>query len=259
MGFTAFTLLLSVGLFAGMLLSLELGRRYGLRARAEDPEGWREGTTAVDSAVFALSGLLIAFTFQGAAARFDDRRKLIVVETNTIGTAYLRIDLLPPEVRPELRELFRRYVDSRLEVYRRLPDLESAEAALAKSAELQRDIWRRAVAGASMEGAAPSAAILLLGALNNMIDITTTRTMASRMHPPRVVFALLIGLALASALLAGYGMATGSSRRWIHRITFAAVTALAVNVISDYEYPRLGLIRVESFDQALVDLRAGMK
>jgi len=35
--------------------------------------------------------------------------------------------------------------------------------------------------------------------------------------------------------------------------------ALAVYVIIDIEYPRLGLIRVDAFDQALVDLRAGMK
>jgi hypothetical protein len=32
----------------------------------------------------------------------------------------------------------------------------------------------------------------------------------------------------------------------------------AVYVIIDLEYPRLGLIRVDTFDQALVDLRAGM-
>ena len=38
--------------------------------------------------------LLIAFTFSGAAARFDSRRQLVVEESNCIGTAYLRIDLL---------------------------------------------------------------------------------------------------------------------------------------------------------------------
>jgi hypothetical protein len=35
--------------------------------------------------------------------------------------------------------------------------------------------------------------------------------------------------------------------------------ALAVYIIIDIEYPRLGLIRVEGFDQALMNLRAGMK
>ncbi len=36
---------------------------------------------------------------------------------------------------------------------------------------------------------------------------------------------------------------------------FALVMAVAVFVILDVEYPRSGLIRVDAFDQALVDLR----
>jgi hypothetical protein len=41
-------------------------------------------------------------------------------------------------------------------------------------------------------------------------------------------------------------------------IGFAAVMAITVYVILDIEYPRRGLIRVDRFDHALVDLRAGM-
>ena len=209
--------------------------------------------------MFALLGLLVAFTFSGAASRFDERRNLIVEETNDIGTAYLRLDLLPAGAQPALRDLFRRYVDSRLEAYRKLPDLEAAKAQLARSIELQGEIWRQAVAASQTEGAPPSATMLLLPALNQMIDITTTRTLAARMHPPLVIFALLFALALAAALLAGYGMAGGKSRSWVHMIGFAAVLAVAVNVIIDIEYPRFGLIRVAASDEALAQLRDSMK
>jgi hypothetical protein len=34
---------------------------------------------------------------------------------------------------------------------------------------------------------------------------------------------------------------------------------VALYVILDIEYPRLGLIRVDAFDQALVELRQSMK
>jgi hypothetical protein len=44
-------------------------------------------------------GLLLAFTFSGAASRFDLRRQQIIDEANNIGTAYLRLDLLAPEAR----------------------------------------------------------------------------------------------------------------------------------------------------------------
>jgi hypothetical protein len=259
MTFLWITSLITLALFAGMLLLLEVGRRVGVRRLANDPEGAQSGTGAVDGAVFALLGLLVAFTFSGAASRFDERRNLIVEETNDIGTAYLRLDLLPASAQPALRDLFRRYVDSRLEVYQKLPDIEASKAALARSTKLQGEIWNQAVAAGRMEGAPPAATMLLLPALNQMIDITTTRTMAAQIHPPLVIFAMLFALALAGALLAGYGMAGGKSRSWIHMIGFAAVMAGAVNVIIEIEYPRMGLVRVDAFDQALVQLRDSMK
>ena len=82
------------GLFLGMLLFLEIGRRIAVRRVREDTGAAGEGVGAVDGAVFALLGLLIAFTFSGASSRFDTRRQLIVEETNDIGIAYLRLDLL---------------------------------------------------------------------------------------------------------------------------------------------------------------------
>jgi hypothetical protein len=255
-GLTVF--LYTFGLFLGMLLFLEIGRRIAVRRMKEDSGAAGEGVGAVDGAVFALLGLLIAFTFSGASSRFDIRRQLIVEETNDIGTAYLRLDLLPAAAQPALRESFRRYVDARIEVYRKLPDVAAAKEHLAKANELQRQIWQQAVAASRAEGAPPAAPILLLPALNAMIDITTTRTMATLMHPPAVVFVMLFGLALAASLLAGYGMTGSKMRSWFHMVGFALVVAVSVYVILDIEYPRLGLIRVDAFDQALVDLRESM-
>ena len=101
--------------------------------------------------------------------------------------------------------------------------------------------------------------MLLLPALNAVIDIATTRTMAMQMHPPTVVFGMLAGLALASSLFVGYGMAASQARSLIHMVAFAVVMALAVYVILDMEFPRFGLIRVDAFDQALIDVRASMQ
>jgi hypothetical protein len=259
MDHTTFTLATSAVLFFGMLVLLEVGRRGGARRLAADPEHGQDGNGAIEGAVYALLGLLIAFTFSGAATRFDDRRNLVVQESNDIGTAWLRIDLLPAATQPAIRDLFRRYLDARLDVYRDVQDTGATQEALARASRLQGDIWAHAVAASRADGAPPAAPMLLLPALNQMFDIATTRVLAMQMHPPAVIFLLLYGLALAGALLAGYGMAAGRARPWLHMVVFAAVTALAVYVIVDIEYPRLGLIRVDAFDQALVDLRAGMK
>ena len=257
MNYTLETVLFAILLLAGMVGFLEIGRRIGIRRVAVDAEGVREGAGAVEGAVFGLLGLLLAFTFSGAASRFDERRHLIIEEANAIGTAYLRLDLLPAEEQPPLRDLFRSYLDSRLAAYRKLPDINAAMMELNHSAQLQKEIWTRAVAASEGE-ASRSARMLLIPALNQMIDITTTRTAARRMHPPAIIFLMLATLSLVASLLAGYGMARAKTRGWFHIFGFAIIMSVAVYVIIDLEFPRAGFIRVDSFDHVLVEVRESM-
>lgn len=109
-----------------------------------------------------------------------------------------------------------------------------------------------------MPGASPDAGKLLLPSLNDMIDITTTRLMATMQHPPKVIFLLLGVMCLLGALLAGYSMSGGKSRNLLHMIIFALVMTLTVYIILDLEYPRLGLIRVDDADIVLIELRKSM-
>lgn len=249
--------LFSVVLFFGMLILLETGRRFGVKRRPKESEGERGSLGTVEGAVFALFGLLMAFTFSGAASRFNEKRMLIAEEANTIETAYLRLELVP-EAKPELQELFRLYVDSRLETYRRMPNMTAARLEMANSKRIQEEIWTRAVAATRISEVHPAANWLLLPALNNMIDITTTRTMALQQHPPRIIYALLFGLGLICSLLAGYRMSSGQHRSWLHILGFTVITVTVVYVMLDAEYPRAGLIRIEVADQALVEVRASM-
>src|ERR1700730_10378466 len=94
-----------------MLVLLEMGRRFRILHKSPAESG------AIEGAIFALFGLLLAFTFSGAIARYDTHRQLIVEESNDIFTAYLRLDLLPPAAQPALRQLFRDYTTSRLHLY----------------------------------------------------------------------------------------------------------------------------------------------
>lgn len=249
---------IAIGIFAGVLGSLRAGRMLGERAISRYGS---IGSTigSLEAAVFALLGLLIAFTFSGALTRFDVRRAQVVQEANAIGTAWLRVDLLPAAAQPKLRETFRAYVDSRIATYRKLPDLQAAQQELAHSAELQQQIWAQAAAAVRLPKARPEAELLLVPALNDMFDITTTRIAATQMHPPAIIYAMLIALSLVAGLLAGYQSAGEKGYAWIHKIAFATIVALTVYVILDIEYPRLGLVRIDAIDHLLVDVRAGMK
>lgn len=246
------------GLFVGMLILLEVGRRIGLHYFKKDPEGSQKGISAVEGAVFGLLGLFIAFTFSGAVSRWDDRRSLITEEVNDIGTAFLRIDLLPAENQSEMKNLFRQYIDTRIETYKYGDAKNLVQANIDRIAKLQNEIWILAVTSSASPGASLDAGKLLLPALNAMFDITTTRVIASETHPPVIVFYLLYLMSLLSALLAGYGMSGSKTRKFLHMAVFAAIISITVYVILDIEYPRSGLFRLNTVDQHLVDLRKSM-
>jgi hypothetical protein len=248
--------LVALGLFVSVLALLELGRRLGARRRARYPERATAGLGALEGAIFALMGLLLAFSFSGALGRRDARRTLIVEEANDIGTAWLRIDQLPADAQPAMRVLFRRYLDARRLVYQAFPDIGAARAELARSGRLQNEIWSHAIE--ATRDTPPSTRLLVLPALNDMIDVTLERTVAAESHPPQAIYALLFGLVLVSALIAGYALAENQATSWTHVLAFAAVLSITVYVIPDLDYPRFGLIRIDAFDQVLEDVRRSM-
>ena|SRR5689334_8513541 len=159
----------------------------------------------------------------------------------------------------QLRELFQRYVDSRLETYRKLPNMEAAAIEMSKSEKFQQQIWTKAVAATTLPNSHSDAGKLLLPALNSMFDISTTRTMALQAHPPNIIYGLLFVLGLLCSLLVGYRMATGQHRSWLHILSFVVITVIVVFVILDVEYPRAGLFRLEASDQVLAHIRESMK
>jgi len=249
----------ALGLFVGMLVFFEMGRRVGIARFASDPEGAARGAGPVEAGVFGLLGLLLAFAFSGAASRFEGRRHMVTDEANAIGTAYLRIDVLPDEAQPELRRLFRSYLENRIEVYRAWDDVASTDAKLAEGATVQRAIWTAAVAAGRRPDATAYAPMLLLPALNQMIDITTVRAVARQNHPPKVIYYVLAGLSLVSALLVGHVTAANKVRNWFYLLLFAVTMSITFYLILDLEFPREGLIRVDASDQTMVDLRRLME
>ena len=255
---SAMVFLLLPGLFLCIVLFIEIGRRVGTRRVAEETERARVVQNTIETAIYALLGLMIAFTFSAAASRFDTRRTLTVQEANAIGTAYLRLDLLPAAAQAPLREKFRRYTEARIAVYQALPDVQASNQRADRARALQTEIWSEAVA--ALRDAQAASSLVVLPALNEMIDITTTRAMIAKTHTPPIVLATLFVLALLCSLLIGNGL--GRERTFgvgIRTFGFALVFTLTMYVIFDLDHPRVGFIRLDYVDQALTDVLAGMK
>jgi hypothetical protein len=249
-------LMLSAVLFLGMVALQVIGFRI---ARSERFAGMsRLGLGFVEAAVFGLLGLLLAFQFNRAASQITTWRTLIVREGRAIATSYQRLDLLSPERRPALQEMFRRYTDARISYYEEPNFYEAQNSKEAEAAvRLQTEIWSLASAAALQE---PSSAAtnLLLSSLNEMFDMAAARKVASATHVPAPVLALLFSVALMSALLAGYAMSSDKKQSWLHVLVFSTVVVLTIFIALDMEYPRNGMIRIGAADQTLVDARRAM-
>jgi len=246
---------LPVILFFAMLLAAAIGQWLAARRLQRSDDASAVGISAVDAAVFGLFGLLVAFWFSSAGTRLDMRRSLIVEEANAIGTAWLRLDLLPADAQPAVREEFRTYVDVRLVQSPGASRAESDAALADRLSKAQDSIWRRAVAAAP-RCVSDQTAALLLDALNAMFDAGTRQRAAFNAHTPVAILILLLLVAFFAAVLAGHDMAGRGRFNWLHIIVFAGVVSLTIWVIYDLEMPRYGLIRVDNYDQTLRDLRA---
>lgn len=249
--------LFALGLFVGTLICLRVGWHAGRRVLRHADSEATSGLGAVDGAVFGLMGLLLAFTFTSAASRFDHRAELVVVEVNAIGTAWLRLDLLQPGARDDLKALMRRYVDERIASYADVSNEAAVQEALQRTQDAQTALWSRLTSALELETSLPLVSSVV-PAVNDMFDSAQTRILATRQHPPLAVYLMLGLLVLVSSLLAGFGMAKAASQSKLHVVAFAAIVSSSVYLILDIEFPRLGLVRVDRFDQALLELRATM-
>lgn len=248
---TALAPLVAIGLIAGVFLCIEAGHQLGVFRRSRNSGKLQPMLAPIEGAIFGLMGLLVSFTFYGAGSRFETRRSIVVREANAISTTYLRLDLLPPQRQPDLREEFRRYLRSRLEVFAQFPNVKAVHEALNHSSALQRDLWEKTVNAAKEIG--PAEKSLIMASLNETIDITTDSTVALTTHPPTMVFLMLVLTVIVSSAVAGYDMSSSETRDWVSTVSFALVVGIALYMILDYEFPRIGFIRIDPVDQILVD------
>lgn len=246
--FTVIALLL-LGLFAALEAGFRLGRRQSRDAQA--PSGSQIGT--VQAAVLGLLGLLLGFSFAGAASRFIERYDLIVEEANAIGTAYLRADILDEPHAANLRSALASYVSHRLEVSQRLSGGISDEDH-AEIAALHARLWSAASAGAN---AKPAAMVAVLNPVNDVIDLHSLRLSAATKHLPAIVMGLLFACSAVAIGLIGYGCGPTGCRHGLVNTSLVFLVASALWITIDLDHPRMGYIRLSDAPLERLQLSGG--
>jgi hypothetical protein len=252
MEFVAVALISTTLLCLGMAGSIETGYRMGKRRLKKYPESKSEGSGAVESSIFGILGLILAFTFTGTLSRYENRINLVLKEANAIGTAYYRLDLLSKNDQDKLRPLYREYVQSRINIFENYENRQLSNSYFRQGLKLQGQIWEIANASVLLDKN-PGIIILVLSSTNDMIDVANERLQATRTHPPMIVYILLFTLALASAFLVGQSMSINQKRPLFYMVIFCVTISAITYIILDLEYPRLGLIKIDLGDKVLVE------
>lgn len=259
MNFALYVFIFCVLLFFCILACFHAARIWGKN------EMLKTGSEGNDSAiltgvVFSLLGLMVSFSFAGAYGRYEERRHVILQESNAIGTAYLRVDMLPEQSQPAIRDLFRKYAETRAQFYDALRETgkEPAINSFNKAVELQNAIWTASVqASGATKDTAPR--MLLMPALNEMIDIVSTRNLAVQTHPPALVSVALSLLALLSAWFAGYNARKATRPLIYYSLAFSFAISFMMYVILDLEFPSHGFVNLRDANSLLVDLAKSMR
>jgi len=235
------------------LASFEFGYRVAHYRQQQHQE---EKETPVGGMVAGTLGLLafmMAFTFGLAGSRFEDRRQVVLSESNAIGTCYLRAAMLPEPMRTEVKNLLREYVDIRLES---IQQPEKLDEAISKSEALQERLWAQAVAVTEKDRSPITA--LFVASLNDVIDLHATRVMAGlRSRIPGVIWIVLYVLAVLAMEMIGYHAGLANSRRSIAAVALIIGFSLVLFLIADLDRPGQGMLRVSQ--QSMLDLRKSMK
>lgn len=232
---------IAAALFGGLVLAVEVGFHLGLRASRERQDEGAPQLGAIQGAILGLLGLLLAFSFSGAAGRYIDRMDMVVAEANAIGTAYLRTDLLGEPERTRLRQALKRYTETRL-AYTRGTQLRRtlSEDENATIAALQREIWTNALAGVV---ARPHATLAVLNPVNEVIDLHTSRLAVGSRRLPTTILVILIVSSLLAVGVMGYSCGLGAERRMPLTTALAVVIAAILWITIDLDQPRAGLLR----------------
>jgi len=250
---------LVIGLFFAVILlaALEVGYRIGRWRRKETAETDRkEQGDLVLTSMYALLGLMLAFTYTFTLSRADLRKQAVIDEANAIGTAFLRAGLAPEPARTELRKALLDYAKTRLVPAGTAVTNEQLRKTVASTSQALSKIWPITEQMVKSKPAGPVEASIVQS-INEVIDMNTKRLAVSFDRLPGVI--LLMLLFIASTAVAMTGLSAGLSgrmNRWGLTLLIL-VLAVVMLIITDFDRPIRGFVQVSQ--QSLVDVIRDME
>jgi FtsH-binding integral membrane protein len=244
--------LFAVIIFMFILFVQVLGVRTGSYRRKKNPDAVAEGIGPLETALLGLLSLLMSFTFNMSASRYDSRRSAIVTEANDISTAVLNADLYPDSIRTALRIDFEHYVDERIRYYE-YSDEKEINASLLKAQAIYLKTWEK-IAALSHDPSNIVRSYHMIPALHDMGAAAGSRDALRKARVPYSIIWLLIFLTLLGSFIIGYAKKQRKND-WIILFIYSLMTVITLYTILDLDSSRKGLIKTDKTHLKIVELK----
>ncbi len=226
-----------------MFAALEVGYRVAIKERGtwKNPEAG--GGHAVQTALLALLGLILAFTMASGVNRNQIRKQVVIHEANALGTAFSRADLMAEPGRTELKQALLDYSRTRVFEQGEVILTEQREEIIQKTLQSQSKLWP--ITKRVMEQIQPDPIeALLVAAVNDVLDVHTSRVAASFDTLPTSVLWMLVFIAMVSVGIGGFNAGISDRLSRGRQTALILVLASVLIVLMDLDRPNDGLIQV---------------
>ena len=237
-------------LFTVSFLSFEFGYFMGSRSFIPKDETIRANVSTYLAGLVTLLGLIMAFTFSMASERYQDRKHLMVDESNEIGTAYSYTSLLPEPIIEATRQLFRNYLDLRIQ-YDHIRDDEKLSEIKNKLQSVHLKIWDT-VASEAKNGLNPIYIPIVIS-LNSMRDTADKRNAAMDNRIPEPILWLLLILSVLNMAAIGFGGGMAGHGNIIYAQIINLAICATLYIIIDLDRPTKGIMKIGQ--SSLIELK----
>jgi hypothetical protein len=233
--------LLPVVMFFVLVAAIELPYRFGKWLKI--PGRNMDAFGAVQAGLLTLASFVLGISFGQASARFDARRELVVKEANAIGTTWLRAGQLQPRDAVLFRRVLTAYTAARLHAYETAKNPQLYEKTLAYSDASQRTLWGIA-SGALRREPGNLGLSLLMGTLNDTIDVSAEQLQALTTHVPTTVVVMTLVLVTLAALSLGLRFGVDRARPGALSALYVVASVVVISMMIDYDRPQTGFVTV---------------
>lgn len=227
-------------ILVSMLVFIEIGYRFGINIRSRNDKEASNHIGPVVGGLIGMLAFLLAFTFNTAYNQHVTRQLNVLLESNAIGTAYNRAELVDKHYGKEIKSLLGEYVDIRMKFVEGKINLVEA---LKESEKIHILLWKQITKLSSDQPTVVTS--LLIQSINKVIDlhdIRVTDALYNLIHPAVGITLLII--TMLSMLTMGYQMGLTGKRRFYALIALSIAFTMLISLIVDLNSPGKGFIQV---------------